>query len=118
MCDLGTLDLPENAKESSIKYKSKLNFIFIEISKKWLCTKNQNEVTGNKVSKGCKCTIICNDGYKLSESKIYFQNLVSYSDREKYGRRCKTGGIWSQNKAQVACEVNCKIFRLKFCLRN
>lgn len=94
-----------------------MNFIFIEISKKWLCTKKQNEFTGNKVPKGSKCSIICNDGYQLSESKIYFKNQVSNSDRKKYVRRCKSSGIWSQNKAQVSCEVNCKILRFKLCSR-
>ena len=88
--------------------------VYIEIQKEWSCTKDSIDITTNKVSKGSKCYIDCNDAFRLSKSNNcinVFKFLIHTLDRKKYNRKCKNGGIWSQSKAKVKCEKDGKVNR-------
>ena len=48
---------------------------FIEIKKEWSCDKTQSD---GQVSKGAKCSLTCNNGYRLSNLIIVFRLSYSY----------------------------------------
>ena len=79
------------------------HFFFIKILKEWTCDKNQGD---GQVLKGSKCSLSCNNGYKLSNLTLFSYHPVfnSSSSEKKYIRRCQKGGVWSPSKPNFTCE--------------
>ena len=46
-----------------------MNCMLVEIQKEWSCDKTQSD---GQVSKGSKCSLTCNDGYRLSNYILGF----------------------------------------------
>ena len=79
------------------------HFIFILIEKEWICDKNQSN---GQALKGSQCSLSCNNGYKLSNSTLFFYYPVFNwnSSEKKYVRRCLKGGVWSPSKPKITCD--------------
>ena len=75
----------------------------IEIKKEWTC--DRTNIDG-QVSKGAKCSLTCNNGYRLSNLIIVYIYLIVTSDRKTYIRRCQKNGQWSSSKSIIACEID------------
>ena len=61
------VQLPIKVCKKHNNFRHVMDFIFIEILKEWSCDKSQ---IGGEVWKGTRCTLTCNDGYRLSNSKF------------------------------------------------
>ena len=56
--------------------------------------------------KGSKCSLSCNNGYRLSKTTLlsYSPVFTLSSLEKKYIRRCLKGGVWSPSKPNFTCE--------------
>ena len=67
-------------RKISKKIESVLKTPFLEIKKEWSCDETQSD---DQVSKGVKCYLTCNNGYRLSNSILISYNRSNDNFRSK-----------------------------------